>query len=236
MQYATDGGKRVRPLLGLSVARMFSANPAHNLNRICAVELVHCASLVIDDLPCMDNHATRREKRAAHREFGEAVSVLTAFALLTLAVRLSQPNANDRSETSSVSFQQALLDAIATDGLIAGQELDLVSRKMVGSDRPKKTCGELKTAPLFELACRAGLPSGPLKEFCYLRLLDFGRVLGKLYQSVDDMIDGEAGAANIAEPLTACRANLGELQSLGLDTSSLFTFVDWIATKVPALV
>ena len=80
MKYAASGGKRgIRPLLGLQIARAFGETPATGLPYLLAVELLHTASLIVDDLPCMDNATVRRSRASAHLRFGEGIAILTAF-------------------------------------------------------------------------------------------------------------------------------------------------------------
>ena len=87
MRYAVLGAaQRVRPILALRVARLFDAPQDHTLCAAAAVELLHCASLIVD-LPCMDDASFRRNRVAVHIRYGEATAVLAAFGLVALAAR-----------------------------------------------------------------------------------------------------------------------------------------------------
>src|SRR5690349_6535164 len=86
MRYAVlDGGKRMRPFLVLQSARLFAVNEACAMRVACAVEMVHCYSLIHDDLPAMDDDDLRRGRPTVHRRFDEATAILAGDALLTAA-------------------------------------------------------------------------------------------------------------------------------------------------------
>jgi geranylgeranyl diphosphate synthase type II len=80
-----DGGKRFRPILTLAVGELFGAKRSALLPFACAIELIHCYSLIHDDLPAMDNDDLRRGKPSCHKRFGEAIALLAGDALLTEA-------------------------------------------------------------------------------------------------------------------------------------------------------
>jgi len=89
MRYAlTSPGKRLRPVLTLAVAEIFGRRPKTVLDLACTVEMVHASSLILDDLPCMDDAALRRGRSTTHRSFGEDVALLASFALLNKAFAL----------------------------------------------------------------------------------------------------------------------------------------------------
>ncbi len=132
MRYAALGpGKRIRPVLTLAVADLFGApdlEPAVDLGA--AVEWVHACSLVLDDLPAMDDAELRRGRPAVHRVFGESVALLGALALLNEAFALVAATAPrlGPSHHPAAALIRRLADAIGTRGLIGGQALDLESR------------------------------------------------------------------------------------------------------------
>ncbi|MCD6327919.1 polyprenyl synthetase family protein, partial [bacterium] len=91
-EYALSGGKRLRPCLLFFVAAMLGRDPMKFIRAACAVECVHASSLILDDLPCMDNSQTRREKPSLHSEFDEATAILVAVSLLTRGFALLSEN------------------------------------------------------------------------------------------------------------------------------------------------
>ena len=120
----------MRPVLTLAVADLFGGRSEPVLDLACAVEMVHACSLVLDDLPAMDDAALRRGRPTVHREFGENVALLAALALLNRAYALVAEAAHRlalrRYTTEDVVHHLAA--AIGSDGLIGGQALDLLSR------------------------------------------------------------------------------------------------------------
>ncbi|HEY3492081.1 MAG TPA: polyprenyl synthetase family protein, partial [Solirubrobacterales bacterium] len=131
MHYALTGpGKRIRPVLTLVVADLFGVRSSPVLDLACSVEMVHACSLILDDLPSMDNASLRRGRRTVHLEFGENVALLAALALLNRAYSLVAESAQRLSlrRYSAEDMVHHLAAAIGSDGLIGGQALDLLSK------------------------------------------------------------------------------------------------------------
>ncbi|MDZ7637141.1 MAG: polyprenyl synthetase family protein [Bryobacterales bacterium] len=192
MCYAALGaGKRIRPVLSLRVAAMLSNMTPMVLRTAAAVELFHCASLVIDDLPCMDNEMERRGKPTVHVRFGEANAVLAAFGLVALACRsvLELPT-KQGALPQLVEFQKNLLKTLDCAGLIAGQARDLT---LNGSDgiSTRAAVNEMKTVPLFEMAAEAGMAGAELSGEDRQRIRLFGQEFGRAFQLADDVLDGD---------------------------------------------
>jgi geranylgeranyl pyrophosphate synthase len=210
MRYAVlNGGQRVRPLLALGIADVLGAESALTLRAGLAVELIHCASLIVDDLPSMDDSPTRRGQPSTHVRFGEATAILAAFSLVAKAARSVIPrNAAATESVRLLQFQSELLGVLDCDALVGGQEMDLA---LDGSSREslRATLNELKTAPLFLLAVRAGLLHARLSSSQNDRLLKFGRAFGIAFQTTDDYLDGECPDLNrVTSDLEAARAFL----------------------------
>lgn len=192
MRYAVLGqGQRFRPILALRIARLCGQENAHTLRAAAAVELLHCASLIVDDLPCMDNAAERRGRPSTHVAFGEATAVLAAFGLVALASRsiVEQP-CLPAQLPHLVRFQTHLLRTLDVCGLCEGQDLDLRAADCERA-RLRECMNELKTVPLFELAARAGLLFADPQSQLAAALVRFSREFGRAFQLVDDYLDGE---------------------------------------------
>ena len=223
LQHAVfSGGKRLRPLLGLSIARTVRADTGACITAVAAVELLHCASLIVDDLPCMDNDMVRRSRRAAHAQFGEPIAILGAFALVLLGIRIAREQ-TARQTPSDDGFQNQVIDSLLRNGLIAGQEADITqSGAAVTFSR-----NMLKTAPLFELACAAGLVGVDVTPPVRSALLAFSRSYGHAFQAMDDLADGDSlDEADLKRALFDCRDHLDEIGKLGFDTRYLVPFVE----------
>ena len=231
MRYAVLGdAQRVRPILALRVARMVGRQSPHTVRMAAAVELIHCASLIIDDLPCMDNEFERRGRPSTHVAFGEATAILAAFGLVALAGRmiLNEP-ATAKEMPRLREFQSRLLGVLDVGGLIAGQSLDLAaSGPMLHDERLK--ISELKTVPLFDLAIRAGIALTSLPEAEERALLAFGRHFGLAFQMADDFADGDASDPQPAEARIDRARDC--LSGFGHNTRELHELLDLLHVKV----
>jgi geranylgeranyl pyrophosphate synthase len=192
MKYGVLGsGQRIRPVLSLRIARLVGSPLKVALAAASAVELLHCASLIIDDLPCMDNSPFRRNRASVHVEFGEATAILAAFALVALAARSVLESATKTEERDQViNFQLSLLRTLDCCGLIAGQSLDLESATS-RTAHTSSSISDLKTVPLFTLAVEAGLLISSRHGHVRSALTRFGREFGLAFQMSDDLLDGE---------------------------------------------
>lgn len=230
MRYAVLGeGQRIRPILAIRVARAVGAEHRLTITAAAAVELVHAASLVVDDLPCMDDAEVRRGRPAVHRRFGEATAVLAAFALVALAARSVLDEDSDRATLPRlVAFERDLLATLDCSSLIAGQALDLgIDRGHVRFD--SAGVAALKTVPLFELAARAGLLFANVPAAARRELVQFGRDFGLAYQLVDDYLDGET---EDLEPAASClRVARGRLVRCGERARGLVELVDYLDAR-----
>lgn len=223
MRYAVLGqGQRFRPILALRTARLCGHEGPHTLRAAAAVELLHCASLIVDDLPCMDNAAERRGRPSTHAAFGEATAVLAAFGLVALAARavIEQP-CLPAQLPHLVRFQAHLLRTLDVCGLCEGQDLDL---RAGGCERAqlRECMNELKTVPLFELAARAGLLMTDPESALARTVLHFAREFGRAFQLVDDHLDGEIQSlAPVEESLSRAEKALAALGQAGGELKEL---------------
>ncbi len=193
MRYAAiDGGKRFRPLLVLSACEAVGGSPKQALIPACAVELIHSYSLVHDDLPALDNDATRRGKPTCHRRFGEALAILTGDALLTRAFRLLSES---RPAERAVKLLQELGDAAGTQGMVGGQVVDILIAKNGSKHRIRPATVDFisrcKTGRLIEASAVLGAIVGTNSPSKIKRVRQFGRALGLAFQVVDDIMDGD---------------------------------------------
>ncbi|MGE0594890.1 MAG: polyprenyl synthetase family protein [Hyphomonadaceae bacterium] len=182
LRYAVfPGGARVRPTLCLAVAQACGDDePAIADAAAAAIELLHCASLVHDDLPCFDNAATRRGKPSVHAMFGEPIALLAGDALIVMAFeRLALAGA------ASPLRLPPLLGAIARGvgapaGIVAGQAWESEPEAPLDLYHQAKT-GALFVAATMSGAIAAGADAGPWRVL--------GETLGAAYQVADDLLD-----------------------------------------------
>jgi len=192
MHYALTGaGKRIRPVLTLAVADLFGARSEPVLDLACAVEMVHACSLVLDDLPAMDDAALRRGRPTVHRVFGESVALLAALALLNRAYALVAEAATRlalrRYTTEDVVHHLAA--AIGSDGLIGGQALDLLSRPEEMNLDVLEYIHSHKTGALFMAAGELGAMAAEARRRDLEVIARFAKNLGLAFQISDDLLD-----------------------------------------------
>jgi geranylgeranyl diphosphate synthase type II len=192
MHHAVTGpGKRLRPLLTLLAARRFGGDEAAALDAGCAVEMVHAASLVLDDLPCMDDAVLRRGEPATHRAFGQDTAILASIGLLNQAygVMAALPGIAEAQRLRLVSL---LVQAVGSQGLVGGQERDLHLRYAHTAEEEVDQLNHQKTGVLFVAALEAGAVLGRASEDGVAAMRRFGRHLGLAFQTLDDVLDATA--------------------------------------------
>ncbi len=183
-----DGGKRLRPLATLLTAEALGCSRERALDVACAIEMVHCASLIIDDLPCMDDAAQRRGKATNHRVHGEDIAILGAITLISEAFGIiSRAQAIDLE--SRTRLTAALADAIGFDGLCAGQERDLHDISEQSDPACLEELQRQKTGALFELCFEAGARLAGLGDAAVTPMRRFGHHAGLAFQILDDLLD-----------------------------------------------
>ena len=228
MSYAVLGSaQRIRPILSMRIARLFHTPLPLTLAAAGAVELLHCASLIIDDLPCMDDSPFRRNRPSVHVQFGESTAILAAFALVALAARsaLEAPCTSADSD-QLIQFQLALLRTLDCCGLIAGQALDLQAAASNGH-RGDLNISNLKTVPLFTLAVHAGSLAAIQNEDSRALLSGFGREFGLAFQMSDDLLDGEERDERpFVEKLSLLRALVAHFGPAARDIESLIDYLN----------
>jgi len=190
-------GKRIRPILLLATARHFGASEEAALDPACAVEMVHTASLVLDDLPCMDDATLRRGRPATHIACGESASIIAAVALINEATRLVATGRLAAPERCAVLA--VLTGAIGADGLVAGQIRDLDGALEGCSVAAAERTSWEKTAALFVAAAEIGARIARASEADVQAVRRFASHLGMAFQLMDDLIDATATSDQAAK-------------------------------------
>jgi geranylgeranyl pyrophosphate synthase len=189
---ALGGGKRVRPILTLAVAELFGAPDDDAVVDVaCAVELVHAASLVLDDLPSMDDAELRRGRPTTHRAFSESVAILAAFALLARAFELVAGGGQRLGlrRFAAEDLVHHLAEAIGTQGLVGGQALDLAARPDATDLAALEYVHSHKTGALFVAAAELGAMCADVKRRDLELVGRFAKNLGLAFQIEDDLLD-----------------------------------------------
>jgi len=197
-------GKRFRSLLTVLTAVSLGGSEDDALNPACAFEMIHTASLIIDDLPAMDDAKLRRGQPTIHRVYGEHRAILAGFALMNQAfdVLSRAPGLDDETRLALVRLAT---QAIGLNGIIAGQQRDLEAEGQAYTAPINEATAEriretyrMKTAALFVAAAEAGARVAGLRGRELAPIRAFAQNLGMAYQTRDDLIDrhattGEAG-------------------------------------------
>jgi len=205
MQHAVlGGGKRLRPFLVVETAALFGAGRAGALLAGCALELLHCYSLVHDDLPAMDNDDLRRGRPTVHKAFDDATAILAGDALLTLAFDVMARADVHPDPAVRVTLVLELARAAGIGGMAGGQMLDLAAEGRFEDKRALTTeeiemLQAMKTGALLRFACRAGAILGEADDDALARLDRFGVAIGQAFQIADDLLDLEGDAATLGK-------------------------------------
>ncbi|MDT8409408.1 MAG: polyprenyl synthetase family protein [Wenzhouxiangellaceae bacterium] len=207
-------GKRVRPLLAILAALDFDRPAEPILDFGCALEMVHCASLMLDDLPCMDDARMRRGLPACHLHFGEATTMLAAIALLNQAFWvLSRSQA--LPDPLRAGLVARLSKAVGTAGLVSGQSRDLSERGRLVDDEQLRRINHQKTSVLFELALVGGGLICDLGPRRLARLEAYAHHVGQAFQAADDLLDYGRATADSGKDIGADRGKAGSIHDLG---------------------
>ncbi len=193
-------GKRVRPILTLMCGEIFDAPAGPLLEAACAVEMVHGSSLILDDLPCMDDAALRRGRPANHREFGESTALLAALGLLNGAFGVLAGLAEmGVPPGTAAAAARALAAAIGSDGLIAGQVVDLEADGRTIDLETLEFIHSHKTGRLFIASAELGAILGGARTRDRKALVRFAKNLGLAFQITDDLLDAVADARTLGK-------------------------------------
>lgn len=192
MRYgALNGGKRLRPFLVMSAAKIFGVADDCALRAAAAVECIHCYSLIHDDLPAMDNSDLRRGKPTAHKQFDEATAILAGDALLTLAFEiLADPRTHEDPQVRC-RLVTALAKASGVHGMVGGQMLDLIAETTQLDIGAITRLQRLKTGELIAFSAEAGAILGKASVQHHNALRAYAHDLGLAFQIIDDLLDAE---------------------------------------------
>lgn len=202
IRYSTlNQGKRIRPALVLAVGEALQIEQERLLAPACALELIHCYSLVHDDLPAMDNDSLRRGKPTCHIAFTEATAILVGDAQQTLAFQILSEESNICAE-HRLTMIQMLSQASGAFGMVSGQQIDMNSEgdieTLLSLDQLKQL-HRLKTGALLKTALLLGACQSA--KFSKIRgnLESIGDTIGLAFQVQDDILDIESDTQTLGK-------------------------------------
>ncbi len=201
MRYsALGGGKRLRPFLVMETAALFDVEDDYALEVAAALEMVHCYSLVHDDLPAMDDSDLRRGRETVHKKWDDATAILAGDGLLTEAFGVLADSKTHPDAEVRLKLITGLAAAAGSAGMVGGQMIDLSPNRanldLMGITRLQ----DLKTGALICYACEAGaiLGKATSEELKALRL--YAKDIGLAFQIVDDLLDHEGTPEETGKP------------------------------------
>jgi len=201
MRYASDGGKRLRPLLVYATGEALGLPPRALDAPACAVELIHAYSLVHDDLPAMDDDDLRRGRPTVHKAYDEATAILVGDGLQTLAFYvLAHDQDSGLEPMQRLKMIEVLAEAAGSRGMVGGQAVDLASARQSLNLAELEALHIHKTGALIRaclrMACYAKVPL----DASHLEALDrYGKCIGLAFQIQDDVLDVESNSATLGK-------------------------------------
>lgn len=196
MRYsALGGGKRLRPFLVMSSAKIFGVSDECALRVAAAVECIHCYSLIHDDLPAMDNSDLRRGRPTVHKQYDDATAILAGDALLTLAFEILTDPRTHEDPNVRCRLVTALAKASGVHGMVGGQMLDLIAETTALDIGAITRLQRLKTGELIAFSTEAGAILGKATDKHTGALRAYAHDLGLAFQIIDDLLDVEGTEA-----------------------------------------
>lgn len=196
-----SSGKRVRALLTISAGEALGCRAEKLLDAAAAMEMIHTSSLILDDLPAMDDAVMRRGEPTLHRAFGEDLAILTAVALLNQAYGLVAANHAELSPRRWTAYQlvQRVVDAVGWDGTIAGEAVDLHSEGSKLDFDTLEFIHSRKTGALFVAAGAIGAMLANGDPAAVRRIEVYAKNLGLAFQITDDILDVTGDAQQLGK-------------------------------------
>ncbi len=201
MNYSLLGaGKRLRPILCIAAAETFGVGVDKVLPAAAALELVHCYSLIHDDLPIIDNDDLRRGRPTNHKVYGDATALLAGDALLTYAFeQLSQPLGI--SADKQLQMIRTLAHAAGAYGMVGGQQADILAEHTDGNLELLQFIHVHKTAKLIQASVVIGSLFANVSSQELDAVAKYGLSVGLAFQIVDDWLDVAGSEAEIGKPV-----------------------------------
>jgi geranylgeranyl diphosphate synthase type II len=191
MRYAAEGGKRLRPAIAMLAAETFGLTSEVVLPTACGLECLHVATLIHDDLPCIDNDDLRRGRPTCHKAFGEAAALLAGDALLLRGLELmaEQAAAPEVCPEDALRVVREVAGFMGAHGVIGGEMADILAENTEYHETTLRFIHQHKTARLFVAAARAGAILARAEPDGLSTITAYAEDLGLLFQVTDDLLN-----------------------------------------------
>ena len=197
---ALDGGKRLRPFLVIAAADMFGAPRSRSVRVGAAVEMIHCYSLIHDDLPAMDDSDLRRGRPSVHKKFDDATAILAGDALLTQAFEILAEEETHPDGAVRCALALELARGAGKAGMVGGQMIDIYAEEKDFDLEGVTQLQRLKTGALIRFSAVGGGLVGEAGAHEIAALAAYAEDLGLAFQIVDDILDATGDAEALGKP------------------------------------
>ena len=184
-----NGGKRLRPLLLRQAAGVFGVPAARTVHAGLAVEMIHCYSLIHDDLPAMDDDDLRRGQPTVHRAYDDATAILAGDTLLTHAFGVLADDRLDADPAVRLRLVAELVAGAGAGGMAGGQMRDIEGETAFLTEQAIARMQAMKTGALIRAAVRMGAILGGASDEELAHLTDYAEAAGRAFQLADDILD-----------------------------------------------
>ena len=209
MRHSLQGGKRLRGVLVMRSAATFGLDPESVIPAACAFEMLHAATLIHDDLPCIDDSDLRRGRPSCHVAFDEHTALLAADALIIAAFEQLASLRHTCDPARTLRVVEEFAQHTGAEGLIGGEQADIIGESLPPDPELLRYIHENKTAKLICAACRTGAILAGAPEHRLETISDYGMTLGLLFQVTDDILDVVGDADLLGKP-TGADADAGK--------------------------
>ena len=208
MHYSTRSGKRIRAFITIKAAATFGLGAEPVLPAAVAIEFIHAASLIHDDMPCIDDSPLRRGVPSCHQQFDQHTALLAGDALFIRAFELVAQLGSDVAGPQAVLRVIAELgEAVGALGLIGGEAADIEAEKQAPDPDTLSFIHTNKTASLIIASARTGAILAAAPEDDLATITDYARSLGLLFQITDDILDATGTEEQLGKPAGADAAS-----------------------------
>lgn len=217
-----NGGKRLRPIILMEMCQLYGSDNKIAKDFACGLEMIHCYSLIHDDLPAMDDDDMRRGKPSNHKVFNEGIAILAGDCLLNSAYQVMIERAMKTEEPEKcLEALQVIASSAGKDGMIVGQVADICNEGQNIEMEDINFINLNKTSALLEAAFNAGAILGGADEQQLEEIKVVGRNIGLSFQIMDDILDVIGDEAELGKPVGSDEKNLKQnyVTVVGLEAS-----------------